>query len=183
MMDGGMLRIGIRALHMLSSQRLLLSCLSFPRYITWHRCHRRCFHVYTKTSTWACRFLWFDLQMHVNTCSRPGWAWVAISSCETCLKMWTRYLHVRRCQFVALHPSALSGTVSLWLASCICLWARASFPKEEEEDLPGYLGFSLFKMKSTVHRWNTYLHMLIKYLHGNIQNAVIYDPLISLWME
>lgn len=47
------------------------------------------------------------------------------------------------------------------------------FKREEEGDLLGYLGFPLFKMKSTVHRGNTYLHMLIKYLHGNIQNTVI----------
>lgn len=65
-------------------------------------------------------------------------------------------------------------------ASCICSLARATFSREEEEDLLRYLGFLLFKMKSTVHRGNTYLHMLIKYLHGNIQNTVIYDPLISL---
>lgn len=68
-------------------------------------------------------------------------------------------------------------------ASCICLLARATFSREEEEEELGYLGFLLFKMKSTVHRGNTYLHMLIKYLHGNIQNTVIYDPLISLHVE
>ena len=43
-----MRRTDARALRMLSSQRLLLSRLSFPRYTTLHSCHGRCFRVYTK---------------------------------------------------------------------------------------------------------------------------------------
>lgn len=67
---------------------------SSSSHFSLHSCHRRCFRVYTKNSTWFCRFFWFALQ-------RLGWAGVVTSSCVT-LKMWTWGFHIRRCLSVAL---------------------------------------------------------------------------------